>query len=93
MIGILLLVIQVIYTDNKKSNRYICAAGIDKKSRFSFPHQTHGDKNLVLAAIINGGVGGLLSYAEKHGAMIDLSKLYSSCWDACNAIAECVSSK
>ena len=50
-------------------------------------------ENEIITAIINKGIGGLLSYAEKQGVIIDISKYYSSCWDACNKIVECLSAK
>jgi MoaA/NifB/PqqE/SkfB family radical SAM enzyme len=60
---------------------------LDIVSRYN-PYENEG-----MTAIINGGIAGLLSYAEKQGLSIDISKYYSSCWDACNAIAECLSCK
>jgi len=60
---------------------------LDIISRYN-PYENEG-----MAAMINGGFAGLLSYAEKRGVQIDISKYYSSCWDACNAITECLASK
>jgi MoaA/NifB/PqqE/SkfB family radical SAM enzyme len=50
-------------------------------------------ENEAMAAVINGGIAGLLACAEKRGVQFDISEYYASCWDACNAIAECLSSK
>ena len=60
---------------------------LDIVRRYS-PYENEG-----MMAVINGGVAGLHSYAEKQGVHIDISKFYSACWDACGTIAGCLSSK
>jgi len=49
-------------------------------------------ENESMCALIQGGVAELLSYAKKHGVMIDTSKHYSNC-DVCHTVVKCLKQK
>ena len=46
-----------------------------------------------MSAIMNGGIAELLDLANKQGIPFDITKYYTACWDACNAITKCLHAK
>lgn len=55
---------------------------IDIVTRYN-PYENEG-----MLAVIQGGVSGLLSYAETQGVVIDTAEYCEACWSLCNAAAK-----
>ena len=41
-------------------------------------------------ALIQGGISGLLAYAETQGVVVDTSEYCEACWDLCGAVSKCL---